>query len=160
MTIRTGRLIGIMYAVGSTIEPWIEDARRLDPTSLRSGAVRGPRPFTRWQLTQPPFPSNSVRPRVASPTLTARALTSNPARINATNPVSSVWDNLNDCIAVPGMPFEITRTRSSSDDALRKRPRRRSTVPTPSPVAAWQLAQFARYTSAPAATSAWLYSPG
>ena len=56
------------------------------------------------------------------------------------------------------MPFVIRRVKSSSDDALRERPRRKSTVP--SPVGPWQPVQFAQYTSGPAVTSFWLYSPG
>jgi hypothetical protein len=40
------------------------------------GADREPRPPTRWQVMHSPFPSNTARPRAASPTLT-EALVSN-----------------------------------------------------------------------------------
>jgi hypothetical protein len=80
VTILTGRLMGNMAEEGSTSERCSAAGARAMPTSLRSGATRGPRPFTRWHVPHAPLPSKSARPLVALPSETA-AVVSKPARM-------------------------------------------------------------------------------
>jgi len=70
VTARTGRLIGIIWPLGSVTERRSEPALRAAPMSLRSGATREPCAPTRWQRPHSPLPSNVVRPRRASPGFT------------------------------------------------------------------------------------------
>ena len=61
---------------------------------------------------------------------------------------------MNASIPVPGTPVVTTRTRSWSVTALRNLPLRRSTPPTPSPVAPWHVVHWASYSREPYAMSA------
>ena len=60
VTARIGRLIGSRAALGSSSVRCNAAGVRTTPISLRSGAVRGPCPFTRWQEAQPPLPANNT----------------------------------------------------------------------------------------------------
>ena len=94
VTIVTGRLIGSIADEGSRSDRSSAAGARATPMSLRSGAARGPRPFTRWQVPHVPLPSKIARPRAASPTRTD-AVVSKLARMKATMPVSSDGCSLN-----------------------------------------------------------------
>jgi hypothetical protein len=133
---RTGRLIGIMPDDGARIERCSAAGVRASPISLRSGAVRGPRPLRRWQLPQAPLPSKMARPLAAEPMRTV-LVRSKPARMYAMMPASSAGCSANGGIPEPGTPRVTTRARSSSLDERRNRPRRRSTPGTMSPLAPW-----------------------
>ena len=86
-----GRLIGSIASVGSSSERCSAAGVRTAPMSLRSGAVRGPVPFTRWQVAQAAFSvANNVRPRSTLPTFTAVPAGSKPARMKAMRPVVSL----------------------------------------------------------------------
>ena len=71
VTTRTGRLIGIIWLVGSTSDRCSDPALRAAPISLKLGATRDPVTPMRWQPVQAPLPSKTARPRAASPIFTA-----------------------------------------------------------------------------------------
>src|SRR4029453_14018956 len=115
--------------VGSTNARSNEVGLRMRPISLRSVAVYGPLPLTRWHVAHPPLPENSASPRAGSPIFTAAPLASNPDRIYAMSAVTSSVRNIgNDGIPDPGLPVARRRTRSASDTTAGNCPRRRYTL--------------------------------
>src|SRR2546425_1777523 len=101
-----------------------------------------------------------ARPRAALPTTAARELTSSPERMYATTALSSDWVNVKGGMAVFGMPVAMSFFRSSSEDAFRNWPRRRSTPPTRFPAGPWQVVHCSPYSLEPFTMSAGEYWPG
>src|SRR3989442_11542931 len=97
---------------------------RVAPTSLRSGATRGPTPLTRWQLAHSPLPANSAFPRAPSPRRVAAAgapgfeALLGKLRRYATIAIACPSEKPLGAIVVPGMPARTIAAISLADVPL------------------------------------------